>query len=53
MKKNHDIFSEFFEEVDSSDDDFSSSIIQTTQSWKSQDDINATVASCLNETQLL
>ena len=53
MKKNHDIFSEVFEEVDSSDDDFSSSIMQRRQSCKSQDDINASVASCLNETQSL
>ena len=48
--KNHDIFLKVFEEVDSSDDDFSSWIMQTRQSWKSQDDINATNASCLNET---
>ena len=51
MKKYHDIFLEVFEEVDLSDDDFSSLIIQTKQPWKSQDDINATIASCLNETQ--
>ena len=53
MKKNHDIFLEDFEEVHSSDDDFSLSIIQTRHSWKSLDDINSTIASSLNQTRLV